>query len=84
MNTDTTAHSQRDAAEAILAKSHADKIGETEIVHGVAYPNSPISVRLSAPLLERLDRIAAAQHRKRGNLIQHALWEFVRTHDTDG
>lgn len=37
----------------------------------------PISIRLSEPLLERLDRIAARQHRKRSNLIQHILWEYV-------
>jgi hypothetical protein len=78
---DTTAHSKRKAAEEILAKSHADKIGEAEIVRGAANSNAPISVRLSAPLLERLDLIAAAQHRKRGNLIQHALWEFVHSQD---
>ncbi|MEA2689089.1 MAG: CopG-like 1 or ribbon-helix-helix domain, 5 [Candidatus Eremiobacteraeota bacterium] len=51
-------------------------------MRGAAHPN-PISVRLSAPLLERLDRIAAAEHRKRGNLIQHVLWEFVRRHDAE-
>ncbi len=78
---DTTARTKREAAEALLASSHADEIGEAAIVRGGAHPNPPISVRLSAPLLERLDRIAAAQHRKRGNLIQHALWEYVRAHD---
>lgn len=37
----------------------------------------PISIRLSEPLLERLDRIAASEHRNRSNLIQHILWEYV-------
>ena len=55
--------------------------GESEIewVRGRAggVVPAPISVRLSEPLLERLDRIAAREHRKRSNLIQHILWEFV-------
>ena len=38
---------------------------------------SPISVRFSEPLLKEIDRIAKQQHRKRGNLIQHVLWEYV-------
>jgi hypothetical protein len=80
---DTTSRSKRKAAEALLAKSHADKVGEAEIVRGAAHPNPPVSVRLSVPLLEHLDRIAAAQHRKRGNLIQHVLWEFVRAYDEE-
>lgn len=79
---DATSRSKRTAAEALLARSHADKVEAAEIVRGAASP-SPISVRLSAPLLERLDRIAAAEHRKRGNLIQHVLWEFVRRHDAE-
>jgi hypothetical protein len=79
---DATSRSKRKAAEALLARSHADKVEGAEIVRGAAHPN-PISVRLSAPLLERLDRIAAAEHRKRGNLIQHVLWEFVRRHDAE-
>ena len=41
----------------------------------------PISIRLSQPLLESLDRIAESQHRKRSNLIQHILWEYVHAHD---
>jgi len=35
-------------------------------------------VRLSAPLLEALDRLAQKEHRKRGNLIQHILWQYVQ------
>ena len=36
---------------------------------------------MSAPLLEALERIATAQHRKRAGLIQHILWEYVQAHD---
>lgn len=37
----------------------------------------PTSLRISKPLLERLDRIAIKQHRSRSNLIQHILWAYV-------
>ncbi len=40
----------------------------------------PISIRLSRPLLEALDGIADTQHRKRSNLIQHILWEYIHKH----
>jgi hypothetical protein len=73
--------SKQAAADAILAKDHSDAIASAEFVAKEPYPNPPISVRLSEPLLERLDRLAALQHRKRGNLIQHILWEYVRAHD---
>lgn len=49
-----------------------------EIVRGTSRSNAPTSIRLSAPLLEAIDRLAAIEHRKRGNLIQHILWEYVR------
>ena len=42
---------------------------------------SPISLRLSRPLLEALDRSAERQHRNRSNLIQHILWEYVHSVD---
>jgi len=51
-------------------------------VRAAPNPNTPTSLRLSAPLLERLDRIAEAQHRKRSNLIQHILWEYVRAEES--
>ena len=60
-----------------LARSQASEIERAEIVKGVR-PEHPVSVRLSAPLLEALDRIAQREHRKRGNLIQHILWEYVQ------
>jgi len=41
----------------------------------------PISIRLSRPLLDALDRMADRQHRNRSNLIQHILWEHVHAHD---
>lgn len=77
----TRAQTKREAAEALLRKSHAEQISKSDVVRGTSYPNPPISVRLSAPLLERLDRIANTEHRTRGNLIQHILWEYVRGRD---
>jgi hypothetical protein len=59
-----------------IARSQADDITRAEIVKGTR-SESPVSVRLSAPLLEALDRLSHEQHRKRGNLIQHILWEYV-------
>jgi hypothetical protein len=72
---------REEAAEAILERSLEDKVAAAEIVQGARHPASPVSIRLSAPLLERLDRIAATEHRKRSNLIQHVLWEYVRIHE---
>lgn len=46
-----------------------------------ARSNAPVSVRLGATLLERLDRFAEQEHRTRGNLIQHVLWEYVRARE---
>jgi hypothetical protein len=62
-----------------LAESQVDGIAGAEIVKG-SRSKSPVSVRLSAPLLEALDRLSHEQHRKRGNLIQHILWEYVQAH----
>jgi molybdopterin-guanine dinucleotide biosynthesis protein A len=59
-----------------LSRSQASEIERAEIVKG-ARAEHPVSVRLSAPLLEALDRLAQKEHRKRGNLIQHILWEYV-------
>ena len=73
--------SKQKAAEEVLSRSHADSIAAAEIVHSSPNPNSPTSLRLSAPLLERLDRIAELQHRKRSNLIQHILWEYVHAEE---
>lgn len=69
------------AAASNLERSHADDLARAEIVRTEANPSSPISIRLSAPLIERLDRLAQRQHRKRSNLIQHILWEYVYAHD---
>ena len=62
-----------------LARSQPDDIARAELVKN-ARANSPVSVRLSPPLLAALDRLAQKEHRKRGNLIQHVLWEYVRSH----
>lgn len=63
-----------------LEKSQAGEIANAEIATGERAGSQPFSVRLSAPLLERLDRIARRENRKRGNLIQHILWDYVRQH----
>jgi Ribbon-helix-helix protein, copG family len=68
-------------AKSGLDRSHADELATAEIVRAAPHPSAPVSIRLSAPLLERLDRIAETQHRKRSNLIQHILWEYVHGHD---
>ena len=73
---------KQEAAEALLSKSYADRIGDAEIVRATPNPNAPTSIRLSAPLLERLDRLAESQDRKRSNLIQHILWEYIRAHES--
>jgi hypothetical protein len=67
--------------ERILAKDHSETIRLAERVRKMPYPTPPTSLRLSAPLLEALERIAAVQHRKRTGLIQHVLWEYVQAHD---
>jgi hypothetical protein len=66
--------------DADLERSQPEEIAQAALVIGRHSASAPISVRLSAPLLERLDRLAAAEHRKRGNLIQHILWQYVRRH----
>jgi hypothetical protein len=60
-----------------LARSQAANIARAELV---TYwrPTTPISVRLSDALIEALDNISREQHRSRGNLIQYALWEYVK------
>jgi hypothetical protein len=63
-------------AEAILRKSL--DFGIAEVATKAANPTSPISLRLSAPLLERLDKLAVREGRSRSNLIQRILWEYVR------
>jgi hypothetical protein len=68
-------------AKSALDRSHADELAGAEIVRSAPHPSAPVSIRFSAPLLERLDRLAQAQHRKRSNLIQHILWEYVHAHD---
>jgi predicted DNA binding CopG/RHH family protein len=76
------AAAKRTSAEldADLERSQPEEIEQAELVHGQRSASAPISVRLSTPLLERLDRLAAAENRKRGNLIQHILWQYVKKH----
>ncbi len=61
-----------------LERSQPEEIENAEVVVGKTGTGpSPISIRLSKPLLERLDHIATREHRKRSNLIQHILWNYV-------
>ena len=76
----TSGKTKAEAAEALLAQDRPEDIEQGEIVRGGLLRNSPTSVRLSSPLLEAIDRLAASEHRKRGNMIQHILWEYVRNH----
>ncbi len=78
----TRSTSKQKAADEILSRSHANRVAAAEIVRTAPNPGTPTSLRLSAPLLERLDRIAELQHRKRSNLIQHILWEYVRSEES--
>jgi hypothetical protein len=68
--------------DSILSESQVDAIRRAKRVRGApnSNPNPAISIQMSEPLVERLDRIAEAQHRKRSNLIQHILWEYVHAH----
>jgi len=77
-----TQKTKNEAAEDLLAQDRPEDIEQGEIVHGALTSHSPTSVRLSAPLLEAIDRLASLEHRKRGNMIQHILWDYVRNHDS--
>jgi len=63
-------------ADAILNKPL--DLTNAEIVTKAPNLTAPISLRLSAPLLERLDRWAEDEGRSRSNLIQFLLWDQVR------
>ncbi len=65
-----------------LDRPQVEEIANAEIAIG-RRTSSPTSVRLSAPLLAALEQLATVQHRSRGNLIQHILWEYVQRHKDD-
>jgi predicted transcriptional regulator len=67
--------------EEMLAEDQSENIRLAERVKKPPNPNPPITIRMMPSLVERLDRIATAQHRKRANLIQHVLWEYVFAQD---
>jgi hypothetical protein len=75
--------SKVEAAEELLADDRPEDIEQAQIVHGESGTLFPTSIRLSAPLMENIDRLATAQHRKRSNMIQHILWEYIRSHADD-
>ena|GEM_PF-2958853 len=64
-----------------LEESHPEDIEKGEWVavtaRGGGSAHAPISIRLSAPLLKELDRLARKDHRPRSSLIRHVLWEYV-------
>jgi hypothetical protein len=65
-----------------LERSQPEEVGKAERVVGKPGAGSaPVSIRLSKPLLERLDLIAGREHRTRANLIQHILWTYVHQSD---
>jgi hypothetical protein len=64
--------------EAEFSKSYAESMDDVEVVAKLPNPTSPISLRLSAPLLDRIDRLAVTEGRTRSNLIQRILWEHIR------
>src|SRR5450755_1182061 len=63
--------------EALLARDQSENIALGERVKGLPNPNPPITIRMTPALVEALDLLAAAQHRKRANLVQHVLWDYV-------
>jgi hypothetical protein len=70
--------------ESILAKEQSGNIRSADRVTGLPNPNPPISIRMTPILVEELDRLAVAQHRKRANLIQHVLWDYVHAQKAAG
>lgn len=72
--------SKVEIAEGLLADDRPEDIEQAQIVRGESDALFPTSIRLSAPLMESIDRLAAAQHRKRSNMIQHILWEYIHLH----
>ena len=76
-----TRKSQEDAIRDLENITEAE-MDEATMVAGYREPAThPFSVRLSVPLLERLDRLARQDNRKRGNLIQHILWQYVQNNE---
>jgi len=71
----------REEAIRDLENVSEDEMAEAAMVVGYReQAGHPFSVRLSVPLLERLERLARQENRKRGNLIQHILWQYVQNH----
>jgi len=73
----TQAKTEEEIALEIISRN-AEHTSDFETIVVPKSP-APISVRLSEPLLQALDSLAERQHRKRGNLIQHILWEYVKS-----
>lgn len=71
----------REAMIKYAEESHPEDIEKGEwvavVARGGGSAHTPISIRLSAPLLKELDRLARKDHRPRGSLIRHVLWEYV-------
>jgi hypothetical protein len=67
--------------ETELGRSQVAEIEASETVRGGT--TSPVTFRASAPLLGRLDELAAKEHRTRANLISHILWTYLRENEKD-
>lgn len=65
-------------AAAILEQSLDDDIDRGEVIQKAAYTTAPISIRISAPLLRKIDRQAESEGRSRSNLMQRILSEYFR------
>lgn len=78
MTTHTASEIER--TERLLNEDQTAFLERGEFVRGEPATRAPgpTSVRLSKPLLDAIDALAQTQDRKRGNLIQHILWEYVR------
>ena len=61
--------------EAELEQDQSAEIERAEVVRGAS--TQPVTFRASAPLLARLDDLAAKEHRTRANMIQHILWSYI-------
>lgn len=60
-----------------LEVGSAEQVGRAQVVTSRAVPTQTIAFRAGTDLIEALDRAAVTDHRTRGNLIQHALWQYI-------
>ena len=75
----TSAKKTHAQVERELEEDQSEYIRNAKMETFIAGPDPlpPITFRASKPLRERLDQLAAEQHRSRGGLIQHILWTYI-------